>query len=364
MATTIKKNSDIYLNPQIKSPLIGNGGNSTNTMVQTEGGGGTSTGSSNAAPTPTTDPSSVYMDEIQKATVEKNYKTLLKSDIAAYNLKMNTQKYLNNSLAAQGVGTQGYGTSAHIGAENNASQLYAENQENFNDAEATAASEAQTRADTAGTENDNQLVTYLQYSDGSDEQIAEYMKSYGYTQQSDGTWKDSNGNQPSSYVKSAIYSAKNGSSSSSSTVKVDSTSSTAYDGSKYGTDQMADNGVGFVNAYKSSYDGVSSDGYTTENVKSLTVGNKDNTSTDTLKNIVGDEVQLMINYVKDGKASDGTLFRLQRGSGYGEAYLVMYVNGKFYLCSDDDREQDGNQVSNRYNQYTGSKVYFKGSKQV
>lgn len=154
------------------------------------------------------DATNIYLDEIQKAASEKNYKTLLQSDIAAYNLKMNTQKYLNNNLAASGLNTQGYGTSAHTGVENAAQNLYAENLATYNEAEQTAQTAAETRADTKSTENDNQLVTYLQYSDGSDEQIANYMANYGYTQDANGVWKDANGNEASAYVLSAIESAK------------------------------------------------------------------------------------------------------------------------------------------------------------
>ncbi len=155
-----------------------------------------------------TDVNSLYLDEIQKAASEKNYKTLLQSDIAAYNLKMNTQKYLNNSLASSGLNTQGYGTSAHTGVENTAQNLYAQNLATYNEAEQTAQTAAEERADAASTENDNQLVTYLQYSDGSDEQIAKYMGNYGYTKDKDGVWRDANGNEPSAYILSALESAK------------------------------------------------------------------------------------------------------------------------------------------------------------
>ncbi len=159
--------------------------------------------------------SNIYLDEIQKAASEKNYKTLLQSDIAAYNLKMNTQKYLNNSLASSGLNTQGYGTSAHTGVENAAQNLYAQNLANYNEAEQNAQTAAEARADTKATESDNQLVTYLQYSDGSDGQIASYMANYGYKQDENGVWRDADGNAASAYVLSAIESAKNNNSSNS-----------------------------------------------------------------------------------------------------------------------------------------------------
>lgn len=166
------------------------------------------TGGGSGGPGGGSSDTNIYLDEIQKAASEKNYKTLLQSDIAAYNLKMNTQKYLNNNLAASGLNTQGYGTSAHTGVENAAQNLYAENLANYNEAEQTAQTAAEERADAKSTENDNQLVTYLQYSDGSDEQIANYMANYGYTKGEDGVWKDADGNEPSAYILSAIESAK------------------------------------------------------------------------------------------------------------------------------------------------------------
>ena len=156
---------------------------------------------------PQQDPNAVYMDEIQKAMSEKNYKALLQSDIAAYNLKQNSQKYLDQMLAGQGLAGQWYGTSAHIGIENSAQNLYAQNLENYAESERQALVEAQERKDAADLENDKQLYFYLTNSDGSDDSIAQYMANYGYTLK-DGKWVDANGNEASGYVLSAIQYAK------------------------------------------------------------------------------------------------------------------------------------------------------------
>ena len=48
-----------------------------------------------------------YMDEIQRYESDKNYKALFNANVAAYNMKLNSQKYLGNALAQQGFGTQG-----------------------------------------------------------------------------------------------------------------------------------------------------------------------------------------------------------------------------------------------------------------
>jgi hypothetical protein len=368
--TEKKKVSDLYSTPQvIKSGMVSTSPTKTITTYDGGGssGGGTGAGAS-SSPTPDVDPSAVYMDEIQKATHDKNYKTLLQSDIAAYNLKMNSQKLLNNSLAAQGVGTQGYGTSAHVGVENNASQLYAQDQETYNAAETQAAEDAQTRADTKATqakadatESDNQLVTFLQYSDGSDDSVASYMDKYGYVKGDDGYWykKGADGTadktQPASnYVQAAIQSAQDNASKSS-TVKTD------YSSDEASTSQISAGADSFVKTYTTSYAGVDKSGYASvDALRDAVVGNKDNTSTDKLRNIVGNELNYLSNEISSGNVKEGTLFKLQRGSGMGEAYLVIYHNGRLYICSDDDREQDENQVNTRYNAYQGPKETIKG----
>lgn len=177
------------------------------TPTQNTGNIGLYAGVDGGGATPTQSPESVYLDEIHKAASEKNYKALLQNDIAAYNLKMNTQKYLDNALASQGLGSQGYGTSAHVGASNLGAQLYAQNQEAFDQAESDALLAAQERQTASATENDNQLATFLQYSDGSEESIASYMGKYGYTKNNDGVWVDANGNPASSYIQAAAQSA-------------------------------------------------------------------------------------------------------------------------------------------------------------
>ena len=59
--------------------------------------------------------SDIYQDSIKKALDDQNYKSYFDQVLQAYNVKKNTEKYLNNELAAQGFNTQGYGTSANIG---------------------------------------------------------------------------------------------------------------------------------------------------------------------------------------------------------------------------------------------------------
>lgn len=311
-------------------------------------GGGGRDGVEGKPPVIETDPSALYMDEIQKAEHDKNYKVLLQSDIAAYNLKMNTQKYLNNSLAGQGLGTQGYGTSAHVGVENKATELYAQNLENYNQAESDALSAAQERQAQANTENDNQLVTFLQYSDGSEKSIDGYMDKYGYVKGNDGKWyqKGADGKADttkpaSNYVMAAVQSATENASANS-----------TYGISKEESSKQAD---AFINAYgvQSTTNGVSID-----DLGSLTVTAEDNKTTKPLSDVVSNELAYLKNNIKNYQ--DGTLIKLGRGSGSYEAYLFIYRDGEFYLVSNDDNEQEGGQVDARYNEYKGPKVSIVG----
>ncbi len=264
----------------------------------------------------------VYLDEIQKAASEKNYKTLLQSDIAAYNLKMNTQKYLNNSLASSGLNTQGYGTSAHVGAENAAQNLYAENLANYNEAEQTAQTAAEARADTKATESDNQLVTYLQYSDGSDGQIASYMANYGYKQDENGVWRDADGNAASAYVLSAIESAKNNNSSNSEAKFAEAATS-----GKTGVnaEAMKAKGEEIVQAYKGNTAAMSKavDEYYTSMFGS---------NWDKYKN----EIDYMLNNSSfQEQVADGLTVHLVNGSNDSYGAYFVYYNGSWYKTDSD-----------------------------
>lgn len=312
------------------------------------------------------DPENVFVDEIHKALSEKNYKSLLQSNVAAYNLKKSAQKYLKNNLDAQGLGTQGYGTTAHLGIENQAHNLYAQNLENYSQREADALAEAQERkraeeetakskAEQEWLEEDNQLVSFLNNTDGSDEQIAEQMDKYGYVMADDGVWyrKDAEGNPDKSspaskYVQSyAAYIKRTGENAASPYGQTASKSEVA-------------NAQNFLNAYATSKDAEGNPtGYgSVDELKDVKVNHKDDRAneSDTMDAVVGNELNELKKQINGGYVRDGTLFRLQRKSGYGEAYLVLYLGGKLYLVSTSDDEKEGGEVATKYNQYTGPKV--------
>ena len=182
----------------------------------------------------------VYQDELSKAAKEKNYKNFYNSAMQLYNYEQNSKKYLNNSLASAGLNTQGYGSSQMAGINNQAINLYNQNLNSLNEANATADQEALDRQ----TETDEQLITYLNnaYTNGySTDLINQYMKNYGYV--------DDDGNVDTSkmnaYVKS-MYDTVTGNATS------DTTSKTITDlgTSKESNDVNAKN---FADTYKDSY---------------------------------------------------------------------------------------------------------------
>lgn len=304
---------------------------------------------------PQEDPASVYADEIQKAASEKNYKALLQADIAAYNLKRQTQKYLGNELAMQGLGNQGYGTTAHVGIENQAQNLYAQNLANYNLAQADAATQAQKRAEDQSLDNDKELTSWLQGVYGDPEGVAEQMGNYGYVQDADGKWykKDADGNPDktrpaSSYVSAAASDA------------LRQGNAAANYGNQSNSKIVAGARSALQN-WASKYEGVDQNGYASAtDLGEASVGRLDNSGTGKLKDVVGNELKALESRIKTGTIADGTMFKLQRGGGHGEAYLVLYLDGKLYLVSDDDREQEENQVASRYNMYQGPKEELKG----
>ena len=339
--TSKKENAiSLYSGDLTKSNLTRNN-NITNPVSETQGNvGGNEAETEVANPNanrgnydmprlPEQDPNTVYLDEIQKAAAEKNYKALLQSDIAAYNLKLQTQKYLDNSLAAQGLNTQGYGTSAHLGANNQAANLYAQNLENYNANNLNLTAEAVERQKTAQeaalTEADNQLVTYLSNSDGSAESIATYMNNYGYVQGKDGKWyrKDENGNpdlaQPASaYIQSAVQYAQ-----------------------EYGNDESV------INENYTKYagliaDGKQGEGYSIDELQAklaIAKGSPDY-GDEYIKNSGWGEV---FEKLDNGTLKDGTVIHI-KASGKGNESYVVYINGVFYESTKEAWQQANNRI--------------------
>lgn len=123
-----------------------------------------------------------YEDTISKVQRDQNYKSFYNSALQLYNLKSKTNKYLNNHMAESGMNTQGYGTSVQAGVNNQAINLYAQNEENYANNEQTITDEAARRYENKQTESDNQLITFLQNDvvNGDSEAVNKHMANYGY----------------------------------------------------------------------------------------------------------------------------------------------------------------------------------------
>lgn len=326
------------------------------------------------------DPSSweeYYQSEALKAAREENYKLLLNNQMSLYNLKRNSEKNLANELAAQGLGTQGYGTSANVGLSNEymrqlseARSDYDEEERDLNlqEAQYEAEREEQDKAEAEqdAIETDNQLYQFLSAAGGDEEKINRYMQIYGYGKdEAKGKWYKTNEDgslnydQPaSSYLEAAIYGATNG-----------STSTGEYD-AKYALENWAANYGGFKNqtdGWQQSTASSNNSGFTFDELSNMKVNYHDNEygpdkddkgKERDLEWLIGNELDKMESLCSSGAVENGTLFKLTRKSDKKEAYLVLWYNGKYYLVSDNDDEQAGGQVDVKYQQFTGPKYEF------
>lgn len=264
-------------------------------------------------PTPAQDPNAIYADEIQRAMSEKNYKALLNADIAAYNLKMNTQKHLDANLAAQGLGSQGYGTTAHVGIDNSAMNLYAQNLENYNANESQYLAEAQERKTQQEQEFDNQLFQFLNlYSDGSEASIASFMDKYGYELR-DGVWVNKQTGEPAApYIQGAVQATMEGNASTQEGTKLADFVTSAINSNPTGPNSEV--GYGRDTAMKGQVDSFY------EHVNKL---------------------------VESGDIKEGTAINWRDGRWY-----AIYHDGKFYFISEDYYKQ----ALDRYDIYPGKET--------
>lgn len=146
-----------------------------------------------------------YEDALAKAKREQNYKAYYNTAIQLYNMKNKSNKYLQNELASKGLNTQGYGTSASASVNNQAINLYSENEQNYMDKEQEITSDAIDRYNSANEEQDNQLITFIANSNGNQESINKYLTNYGYMENGNFTDKWNNLNpERKAYIQSAI----------------------------------------------------------------------------------------------------------------------------------------------------------------
>lgn len=146
-----------------------------------------------------------YEDALAKAKREQNYKAYYNTAIQLYNMKNKSNKYLQNELASKGLNTQGYGTSASASVNNQAINLYSENEQNYMNKEQEITSDAIDRYNSANEELDNQLITFIANSNGNQESINKYLTNYGYMEDGNFTDKWNNLNpERKAYIQSVI----------------------------------------------------------------------------------------------------------------------------------------------------------------
>ena len=165
---------------------------------------------SNNEGTPSADKS--YDDALATALRDQNYKAYFNTAIQQYNMKNNMNKYLNNELANQGLHSQGYGSSAHAGINNQAINLYSQNLANYQKEEQDITQGAYERTEEKAIEKDNQLVQFIANANeyGNTDAINKYMQNYGYMNE-DGTYTDAWNNLDETrkaYIQSAIDEGK------------------------------------------------------------------------------------------------------------------------------------------------------------
>lgn len=239
----------------------------------------------------------VYQDELSKAAKEKNYKNFYNSAMQLYNYEQNSKKYLNNSLASAGLNTQGYGSSQMAGINNQAINLYNQNLNSLNEANATADQEALQRKEDADTEADEQLITFMSNATSLN-QVNQYLKNYGYV--------DDDGN-------------------------VDTSKMNAYVKSIY--DQM----TGEINSTNTSTKTASS---AISTLSSQKIGDGDKTYSDKYSK----QLNRISKALEDmDSVADGTVFCVSDRNDANAVYFV-YKDGKFSLSSKEKYDSSDNKV--------------------
>ena len=256
----------------------------------------------------------VYDDALAKAERDQNYKTYYNNAIQLYNMKLNTQKYLNNSLAQQGLATSGYGTSAHAGVNNNAMNLYSKNLSDYNTAELNTTANAMTRYQAKQDQIDAEFTTYIQdaLSQGDMELFNKYMQNYGYLDE-DGNYTekwDTLDSNRQAYYKSMIDAGMNIAS------KTDTSKKT------YSIDDLAD----------SQFQSYDKDG-------NLRNGTK------TFKKQFKDAYNLLKASQSNGTLKNGDAIELYDDNWVNDTTYLIYENGQFrYMTKEQYDEYSGNKI--------------------
>lgn len=263
-------------------------------------------------------------DKIEQYLKEQNYKELFNAKVQLYNAKNQAQKYYQNELQAQGVGTQGYGSTVGAGIENQAINLYGQADIAAADKNLQIESDALARQEAKLTEADNQLIQYISSSGGDSALIDTYLQNYGY-KDANGNWTEQWENADASrkaYIQSMIDNAQNQPSGTPKTLTPE----------QFGQVKQQWN---------------FSDGHIFDDLKNLQTNDLGGKSDKTFGKTYGDEIERMQKLVSSGQAANGTAFVLTNGNG-DTSYVVVY-NDMYMVVP-------ALQGNNFVNQYSGSVV--------
>lgn len=276
--------------------------------------------------------SSLALDDAQsKLLKEQNYTALANNLISNYNMKMNSQRYLQNSLASIGVANSGYGSTAQIGINTTAANNAATALQNYWATQDKINADLATRNDAKQTESDNQLAAFItNYGNGDKAKIDSFFQDYGY-KDANGNWTDKF-NQLDASRQSYFRSLENAS--------VDTSLQSSDSGIRYGDKLLSDYlGANSIPVY--DYEGLKSSKWGAGEGARNTLADG--------KNGVKTELEMMQAGIEGGQYRSGDVFKLTNkggNNGGGWSTYVLYYQGKYYRVNEDF-----------YNSYRGGSRY-------
>ena len=126
------------------------------------------------------------VNEYYDLAAKQNYSALLDREIQLENAKAAALKHTQNTIAGAGFGTQGYGSSAQLGIEND--YLRAMNEAQGDYQEGIQTNEQSRRSELLGLQEQSfQNVSALMSQTTSQDRLDELMAMYGYVDE-DGNW--------------------------------------------------------------------------------------------------------------------------------------------------------------------------------
>ena len=240
-----------------------------------------------------------YEDAIAKEQAEalanKNYKDYLSSSMQLFNYRNRANKYLANSLASQGLNSQGYGSTLASGIDNNVINAYTNIANSYNEAQQQVVQDYLNTANENAIERDNQLATFItnDINTTGGQNVNKYLQNYGYMDENGNytdAWKNLDSSRRS-YLESLLV------------------GSSTNDSINYGSVVDPSNYENRVYYY-------ASDG---------------STASDTIQNKFKDEFNYISSVQARGEIPNGSYIKLT--NGFGDVLYLTYRDGQYYYIS-------------------------------